>query len=368
MTALTDFDYAAEVHFPLNRRRIPTSWLVAGVAVAAALALTVLYYVRGSGTTLSTDDAMLQADSVPITSRLSGRIAKVVAPENGDVAAGTTLMVLDPQDVDTRLRAADGELAGIRAEAASNRAHSAEAYSAVREARAQFRAAASDYRRLSDEVRRYRPLVAQGAETAEKLAQITGERNRAAAQVAAARAAIDTASARVAGVRSQVGEFSARAEVARAGRDSAASDKQDTAITAPVAGRFSFVLAREGQFVQAGQKLGTVVPVGAIYVLANFKETQIARIRPGQPVRVYLDALPGTAIPGTVESLAGGTKASGALLQPQNASGNFTRVVQRVPVRVRINPPAAVRPLMTNGLSASVEVDTAAQPHSGSPR
>lgn len=358
MTALTDFDIAGEVQFVRRPRRIPTVWLVAAVLMAGAAALMTIGYLKRSGTMQTTNDAMLQADPVPLVSRMAGRIAKVLVQENGEVNQGGPVVVIDSRDVDARLRAVDGTLSGIRAGISSNRARFAEALGTVEQERAAYRASESEYRYLEGEVARYRQLVARGAEPAERLTKFIADRNRAAAQVAAARAAIAVASARAAGVRTQEDELAARVKIAHADRDAVMIDLDAARVAAPVGGRISALAVQEGQYIQAGQRLGSIVPVDKIYVLANFKETQIARLRPGLTVRVYLDAIPDVTIPGVIDSLAPGTKASSALLPPQNASGNFTRVVQRLPVRIRIKPPAAIRHLLANGLSASVEVDT----------
>src|SRR5262249_20207546 len=142
---------------------------------------------------------------------------------------------------------------------------------------------------------------------------------------------------------------------------SAESDLEGVEIVAPASGQVGDRTVRVGQYVQPGTRLMTVVPVQKLYLVANFKETQVGHMRPGQPVTVTVDALSGAAIPGTVDSLAPGTGSEFALLPPENATGNFTKIVQRVPVRISLNPDAATRDALRPGLSAEVVVDT--KPH-----
>jgi len=131
-------------------------------------------------------------------------------------------------------------------------------------------------------------------------------------------------------------------------------------VRAAVAGRIGDKGVRVGQFVQPGTRMMSVVPLAAIYIVANFKETQIGLMRRGQPVEIEIDALPGTTLRGHVESLSPGTGAQFSLLPPQNATGNFTKIVQRVPVRIAIDASPAQRRLLVPGLSVEVAVDTIA--------
>ena len=138
----------------------------------------------------------------------------------------------------------------------------------------------------------------------------------------------------------------------------AGHDADSAVIRAAIDGRVGDRSVRQGQFVAPGVKLLSIVPVQRVYLVANFKETQIGKMRIGQPVRVKLDALPDRAIEGVVDSFAPGTGAQFALIPPSNATGNFTKIVQRVPVRIRLTPSADLKGLLTPGLSADVEVDT----------
>lgn len=358
MTAVTDFIVDHEVELVRKRRRFPTFFLVLIILAVAAAAIGLVRYGAFNSPVVRTDDAMLQADNIPVISRLSGRVGQMLVSENSAVTAGAAIAQIDPSDVDLRLNAAEGRVQALEAGAGSAQARIAEASGAVSQAYAETKEAAVGLMRLNGTINRYRPLIRLGAEPAEKLADLEAERSQMLAQLASRRAAVGVAQARLAGARAEAVTLRAQVGTEAANRDGVMIDKSATQITAPSAGRLAQIAVHEGQFIQAGQKVATLVAVRQAYVVANFKETQIARLRIGQPARVYLDALPDVAINGTIESVAPGTKASFALLPAQNASGNYTRIVQRVPVRIRITPTPAVERLMLSGLSAAVEIDT----------
>ncbi len=157
---------------------------------------------------------------------------------------------------------------------------------------------------------------------------------------------------------SQVAQGRAQGQAARAQLAAASVDVGATQLTAPIGGRIGDKTVTIGQFVQAGTRLMSIVPLDRLYITANFKETQLALMRPGQPVAIEIDALDGVRVKGRVESLAPGTGAQFSLLPPQNATGNFTKITQRVPVRVSIEATPAARRLLVPGLSVSVTVDT----------
>jgi membrane fusion protein (multidrug efflux system) len=163
---------------------------------------------------------------------------------------------------------------------------------------------------------------------------------------------------RVAGINAQVRQAQAQAEGGRAQLASAGVNLGATQLKAPIAGRIGNKTVNVGQFVQAGTRLMSLVPLDKIYVVANFKETQLALMRPGQPARIAVDALGGTEIDGRVASVSPGTGAQFSILPPQNATGNFTKIVQRVPVRITIDATPAARRLLVPGLSVTVTVDT----------
>lgn len=344
--------------------RRPRGPLVRGVALLALLlvlagaAVWFLHYRSTLRFLQETNDAAIQADQVAIAAKLSGYVRSVAVADNQAVTPGALLAEIDPVDVQTRLAAADAGIASALAAQNASRASRIEAEAGIAQARAALQAAEAGLALQMREVARYRPLVAAGAEPAERLSQLTAGRDKAAADVAAARAALLQAQRRVESISAETARLAAQAGTARVERMAASNDLAATQLTAPIAGRVANRTVRPGQFVQPGMRLMTIVPNREIYVVANFKETQIGLMRPGQPARINIDALPGVDFPGTVESITPGTGANFSMIPPQNATGNFTKVVQRVPVRIRIDAGPAARRVLSPGLSLTVEVDT----------
>ena len=307
-----------------------------------------------------TDDAYVKADGVTVSSKLSGYVRAVNFKDNQAVAAGTLLVQIDPTDYQTRLAQSDAQVQVARATQAASVASIAEARSAVGQASAAVDAAQRQLAYLNGEVARFRPLVASGAEPKQTLDQFVSNRDQAASDLASKQAALAAARDKVRTIEAQANQSAAQIEAALAQRQAANNDMATTRIVAPIAGRIGNSSVRLGQYVQPGQRLLTVVPVDAIYVEANFKETQIGLMRPGQPVTVKVDALPDVAFHGVVDSITPGTGANFSLIPPQNATGNFTKIVQRVPVRIRINSGPESKRVLVPGLSLTVKVDTTA--------
>ncbi|WP_298287164.1 HlyD family secretion protein [Novosphingobium sp.] len=307
-----------------------------------------------------TNDAYVKADGVTISSKLAGYVRKVEAQENQSVSSGALLVQIDPTDFDTRLAQSSAQVDVARATENAARAAIAEARSTTGQARAALDASLRELAYLNGEVARMRPLVASGAEPRQAFDQLIANRDKAASDVAAKRAGLAAATDRVASAEAQVGQSTAQIRAAQAQREAASVDLATTRITAPIGGKVGNSTVRVGQFIQPGQRLMTIVPTEAIYVEANFKETQIGLMRAGQPVTVHVDALPDVDFRGVVESITPGTGANFSLIPPQNATGNFTKIVQRVPVRIRLNAGPESRKVLVPGLSLSVEVDTRA--------
>lgn len=339
-------------------------WKKAGIfAAALAVILGVGFYIyrdRHARYFQETNDAVIEADQVAISSKLAGYVGKVAVADDQQVAKGALLVEIDPLDYRNRLSAAEAE--GVAAKAAEGAAVAGEAESraGIAQARAGLQAARADLAFAVREVARYRPLVAAGAEPGTRLSELTASRDRAAAQVAAQEAALVQSERRVETAAAQARNLAAQAGAAQVKRGIAADDLAATALKAPIAGKVASRSVRVGQYVQPGMRLMTLVPTEQVYVLANFKETQVGLMRPGQPAAIRVDALPGVAFRGTVTSVTPGTGANFSLIKPENATGNFTKIVQRVPVRIRIEAGPAARRVLVPGLSLTVEVDTRA--------
>jgi membrane fusion protein, multidrug efflux system len=313
----------------------------AGVVIAAIAAVFGVraFLARGDQ---ETDDAFVEADVVAVAPRVGGTIAEVLVAEDAPVKAGDPLLRIDDADYVVRVRQAEAELETARAQAAA-------AVAQVRAARASLTRSEAEAEKAQLDLRRADELKAGEAIAADRYdaMRISSDQARAGtganrAQYAAALANVELAAA--------------RGKAAQAALDLARLQLSYTVVRAPRDGVASRLAARAGQIVQPGQILGQLVP-RETYVVANFKETQTGAIRPGQRVEIHVDAYPGRTLEGRVESLSGGTGARFSLLPPDNASGNFVKVVERVPVRIAWVPPPADLPLRA-GLSADVTVHT----------
>jgi membrane fusion protein (multidrug efflux system) len=306
----------------------------------------------------STDDAYLQADSVTIAPKVSGYVAEVYVADNQSVIAGQPLVRLDKRQYQAVLEQADAAIAARKADIERGAAELLQQQANIAQARAQLQGARSGESHAIEEVKRYEPLVATGAETNEKLADLQNARAQAAATVAADIAAVQVAERQPAATQAQIDQARAQLEAAEASFRQAQLDTQDTVIRSTLSGRVGDRTVRVGQYAQPGTRLMTIVPVQDVYLAANFKETQIGLMRAGQPATIHVDALPGIDLHGTVVSFSPGTGSQFAMLPPQNATGNFTKIVQRVPVRIHIDAGQETRNVLVPGLSVTVHVDT----------
>src|SRR5580658_1110694 len=306
----------------------------------------------------STDDAYLQADSVTIAPKVSGYVAEVYVIDNQTVKAGDPLVRLDRRQYQAILEQANATIAARKADIARGAAELLQQQANIAQAKAQLEGARSSQTHAIQEVKRYEPLVATGAETNEKLADLVNARNQAASQVAADVAAVQAAERQPATTQAQIEQARAQLEAAAASFRQAQLDTQDTIVRSTLDGRVGDRTVRVGQYAQPGTRFMTIVPVQDIYLEANFKETQIGLMRAGQPATIHVDALSGADLHGTVASFAPGTSSEFALLPPQNATGNFTKIVQRIPVRIHVDAGEEARKVLMPGLSATVKVDT----------
>jgi len=305
-----------------------------------------------------TNDAVIQADQVAIAAKLAGYVKAVKVADNQLVGVGAPLVEIDPVDYQTKLAGAQADKGTAQAAAEAARAQVGEAQAGMAAAEAALAAARAELDHAGGEVARYKPLAAAGAEPAEKLAALITGHKRAAADVAAKQAQVAQARSRIATATAQAEQAKARIGATEVAVKAAGNDLGFTRLSAPLAGRVAGRSVRVGQFVQPGTRLLTIVPEQDIYVVANFKETQVGLMRPGQPVEIAVDAISGVTFRGTVDSVTPGTGANFSLIPPQNATGNFTKIVQRVPVRIRIQAGAKAKQVLVPGLSLTVTVDT----------
>ncbi|AUW59601.1 multidrug ABC transporter permease [Sphingobium sp. SCG-1] len=345
---------------PLKRPRVRR---IISIVLAVILIGFIIWFIRYQthGKYIEeTNDAYIQADAVTVSPKISGYVEEVFVRDNQDVKKGQPLARIDPRDYRAQAEQAQAQIDVAAANADNVRAMIGEQEAAIAQARAQLSTAEADARYAAAEAARYAPLAASGAETREKLANLRNQAATATNAVASQRAALLTAQRRTGSLKAQVRQAEAQGEAARAQLASASLNVGSTILRASVDGRIGDRSVRAGQFVQAGTRLMSVVPLSSLYITANFKETQIGLMRRGQPVTISVDALDGVDLTGHVDSISPGTGAQFSLLPPQNATGNFTKIVQRVPVRIAIDASPETRAILVPGLSVTASVDTIA--------
>jgi len=343
---------------PLKRPAVRRVLLLVAILVVVAILAWLIHYETRGKYFEGTDDAYIQADAVTVSPKISGYVEQVYVIDNQDVKAGQPLVRIDPRDYKAATAQYQAQIDVAKANADNVRATIREQQAMIEQARAQAAAADSDARFAASQVERYTPLAASGAETREKLTTLRNQATQAANTAAAQRAALDSAERRIGSLEAQVRQAQATGEAAQAQLAAADVNLGSTIVRASVDGRIGDKGVRVGQFVQSGTRMMSVVPLSAIYISANYKETQIGLMRPGQPATIDVDALPGVNLRGHVESVSPGTGAQFSLLPPQNATGNFTKIVQRVPVRIAIDAGPEARRVLVPGLSVTVSVDT----------
>jgi membrane fusion protein (multidrug efflux system) len=346
-------------------------------AIAAGTALVIAglgaAWILAEPTSQTTDDAYLAADSTTVAPRVKGFVSAVLVRENQPVRAGQPLLRIDDEEFAAHSAAAAADLADAQAAVAGARAALARQRDEESVAQAQTVAAATTIRaseattdHATADDRRYAALVATGAVAARdaesyRTAAIDAQQAQARAQaelrVARSQAAVTRArradlSAALA--RAQAGEARARAAI-----DLAGQDLRHTLITAPIDGVVANRQLRVGDYVQPGTRALTLVPIAGIYVTANFKETQTRQMRPGQRTTIGVDALGSSHLTGTVDSLAPGSASTFALLPFEPGTGNYTKIVQRVPVRIRLDAGQPGLSTLRPGLSVTATVRVA---------
>ena len=305
-----------------------------------------------------TNDAQFRAETVTIAPRVNGYVAQVLVRENQDVRAGDPLVLIEARDYSAQAQQVEAQLARASAGIEDATAAVAQQQALIEQANAQLAAARARAAHDAAQVARYAPLAASGAEPAERLAQLRLAAAQSAQALREQEAALTVQQRRLPALEAQIRQARATQAGARAQLTSAEVNLRATRLVAPISGRIGNKTVTVGQYVTAGTRLMSVVPLEQLYIVANFKETQLALMRPGQPAQIKVNALDGFSIPGRVESLAPGTGAQFSILPPQNATGNFTKIVQRVPVRIAITAGPEARRLLVPGLSVTVTVDT----------
>lgn len=343
---------------PLKNPKVKWTLIIVGVLVVLLLVIWLAYYLIKGRYMQDTNNAYLQADSVAVAPRVSGYVTQVMVGDNQIVDAGQPLLQIDDRTYQATLQQAEAAIAAREADIAAATANVAAQESSLVQARTQVTSAAASLRFAQAEVKRFAPLAASGADTHEHQESLQHDLERARAQYEAAQAQAKGRRARSRPAAPRLEQAKAGVKQATADADQARVAVEDTRLTSRIHGRVGDKTVQVGQFLAAGTRTMTIVPQQSLYLVANFKETQVGLMRPGQPAEIEVDALSGVKLHGKVESLSPGTGSQFALLPPENATGNFTKVVQRVPVRIRVLAGEEARKVLVPGMSVEVTVDT----------
>ncbi len=355
-------DTASDPAPPAKRPRSKRAALVLGALAALAAGGWYGYgYWTEGRFFVTTDDAYVGADIAAIAPRLSAHVASVEVAANQSVRKGDVLVRLDEGDVRLALAQAEAKRASQLAAIERIRSQTATADAAIEQAEAARQAAQADVVRTEAAIERASQLLASNAGSRATYDNARADRDRAKAQLANAEAGISSARAQRALVDAQLAEAAQALAEIDVSIDKAKRDLSFATITAPIDGIVAARSVQVGDYVSPGKRILSIVPLADVYVDANFKETQVRRLRPGETVAITVDAYPDRRFEGEVLALAGGTGSTFSLLPPDNATGNFTKIVQRVPVRIRVAQPAEGA-LLRPGMSVTVEVDTRTGP------
>jgi membrane fusion protein (multidrug efflux system) len=342
------------------RRHILVACVAAAVAVLA-IAGTV-YYWQYARFVISTDDAYAQADSTIVASRVSGYVSAVQVGDNEHVEAGQVLARIDDRDYRATLDQARADVQAADAEVSRLDAQLAQQDGLITRARATVAAsqAALDLAQINRT--RAQKVAGIGFGSEQQSQEAEAQARERVADLDRDRAALATAQREVDVLRAKLVQARALTKRAQAVEQRAELDVGYTTITAPIDGVVGSRTLRRGQYVQAGTQLLAIVPLRDVYVVANFKETQLTHARSGQPVRLRVDTFPGVDLRGYVDDLAPATGLEFSLLPPDNATGNFTKIVQRIPVKIRLDPGQTVSGQIRPGMSVEVRIDTHSAP------
>jgi membrane fusion protein (multidrug efflux system) len=334
------------------------------VVVVAGIAFLAWYVAghwnrwTGAARYESTDDAFMSGDVTPLSAKVSGYIEKVAVGDYQSVRKGDLIVQIEDSDYRAALEQAEAGLAAAQATLA-NLANQKDIQRAlIRQAEATIEATKADLERYTLEDKRQRDLVKTFSGTPQLLEQADANEKRTTAQLQLNHAQLDQQKAQLASLDVQEKQLAAQVEAAKAQVKLARNNLDYTRIVSPADGLVGQRQVRAGQFVNVGTQVIAVVPLPNIWVTANFKETQMTNVREGNPATIAVDAFPDLRLTGRVDSWAPGTGSTFALLPPDNATGNFTKVVQRVPVKIVLDPNPALGVLVRPGMSVEATVDS----------
>jgi membrane fusion protein, multidrug efflux system len=354
MTTAAPPDIAIDVAPPRKRTRA----VIAGAVVAAALAAYGAHWWQGARYLEDTDDAYVGADTVVLRPKVPGYIVEEHVTDNQAVHKGDLLYRIDDRDYRAAVARAEGAVAAQQALLGNLDATRLQQQAVVQQTQAGVDATNAELARARDDEARYRGLVARSAVSVQSAQRAEADWKQAEANGAKARATRLAAEREIGVIGSRRKQAEAALAQAGAELELARLNLGYTEVRAPMDGVIGNRRARNGGYAQAGEHLVSLIPARGLWIDANFKENQLARLHPGQRAGIEADALPGRVFHGRVQSLAPATGAQFSVLPPENATGNFTKIVQRVPVRILLDDADGTLGQLRPGLSVRATVDT----------
>jgi membrane fusion protein, multidrug efflux system len=330
---------------------------VLGLLALAAIGYGV-YFVLVGRFYVSTDDAYVRSNNTMLGARVAGHVAAILPRDNAVVRAGDVIFGIDDGDYKIAVDAARSRIATQQATIDRIGRQVTALESAVQQTKAQLTSAEAALKRADLDFERQQALSTKGFASRATFEVSEASRDQGAAAVRSAQAAYDAARDNVEVTKAQQAEARAQLAELQTQLAKAERDLAFTQVRAPIDGTFSNRLVNSGDFIQAGQRLANIVPLDDVFIDANYKETQLKRIRPGQPVKISVDAYGHRKFAGVVDSISPAAGSVFTLLPPDNATGNFTKIVQRLPVRIRVPKEVARQNLLRAGMSVYTTVDT----------
>jgi len=330
-----------------------TVWTV--LILLAAIAASILYWLKAIHPFETTDNAYLKAHTSLISPKESGYVKEVLFEDNQQVMPGDLLVVIDDHDFQARVAQAEAQLLSETAHVQTLETDKLTQGAKIRQEAANIAVSEADLEKAAKDLKRFDNLAAEGAVSAQTRDTAVSAHKQANAQRERVRSARQEAESHLAALDAQIEETRARIKAAEANLELARINLANTRITAPIAGIIGNRSVQVGQLVKPGSPLGYLIPSDGLFVEANFKETQIGRIQPGQPVEIKIDAYPDQVFQGVVDSFAPASGSEFSLLPPENATGNFTKIVRRVSVKIAFQPGSDLSRL-SPGLSTEIKV------------
>jgi membrane fusion protein, multidrug efflux system len=355
---------------PASRSGLPAWFYTVLRVLAVAFAIFLAWYIAGhwdrwtgAARFETTDDAFISGDVTPISAKVSGYIQSVDVKDFQPIKKGELIVKIDPRDYDAALVQAEANVHAAEANLANLANQKDVQRSLIKQAGATIDATNADLDRYNLEAERQRNLLKSGvAGTPQGVEQAEDNAKRTAAQLELNKAQLDQQKAILASLDVEQLQLEAQVRAAKAQLSLAQNNVDYTKIASPDNGLVGQRLVRPGQFVNIGTQVIAVVSLPGVWVVANFKETQMTNVRLGQTATIHVDAFPDLKLTGHVDSWSPGTGSTFALLPPDNATGNFTKVVQRVPVKIVFDANPALGTLVRPGLSVEATIDTGSAP------